>query len=323
MCGFNDIYIYNLCCLPQHKSTRKIIGKIIFGLLLLGSLILMIVLLAQCINKKIEQSDVGFVFNTYTGKFSGPYGQGTINLSPQEELKTFTSIYQQKNEAGVTCLTQDKLQLSLDVSYQYAYNPEYIVSMLIKGFSSETNYMDLVNDAFWKNYTMVCANYTAENFYAFRSQIEKSIYNEFVFSLTDMDIGLDVKALQLTHVNFPREFSNIITAKQTATQEITTYTYARQGQLTNAQTELLKAQQQAQIILINAANTAANNRYSADINYNVVVEQYNQKGLGYGAILNQFGGNITLFLDYLEMDIIRNSNNEIISVGDAMMEVNT
>lgn len=313
--------IHSLCFNNNLKLYKNITIATTVCCFVLAIILTSIILLGMNVNKKIDQSEVAIFINNYTANIRGPFEQGTYTTYPGDTIVIFQRVYQQQDYTSISCLTKDQLSIQLSISYQFQYDIQNIIPVIIQKFNTESFYLDFVSNVFWESYTDVCSNYNAEDYYTNRSLIEATIYDNFLGAVNNLSLGMDIKALQLTHVDFPCQFSDIITNKQITTQNIITNTNARQGLLTQAQTNLLTAMQQARINLITANNTAAVNIFNADTNYAVVYNKWDQYGIGLKFVLDTFNGNLTSFFNYLEYNILQNSVNPIINFGDFVSSV--
>ncbi len=310
--------IYNFCFDDKNKANRKCTCCWVLSCLFGAGVILMIVLLVMCVNKKIDQSEVGVFKNYYTSSLRGPYEQGTYVMVPGETLTTFPRVYQQRSHDKVVCLTKDTLPIKVDVAMQYQYDVNLIIPQLLQQFDNEDNFMELFDNTFYKAYLISCSKYTAEQFNNIRSQIEADIYTEMSNQLHKTKIGVDVQSLQLVHTYFPNEFIDIITSKQATIQSITTNLNSRSGQLTEINTSILQAKQQANINLINANNIANINTVNADIKYNITLNKWQQQGIAFLDMLQAVNNNKSTFLYNLQFSIIKNATRPVINLENYM-----
>lgn len=292
------------------KCLIIILSIIVFGIIILGC-----ILLALCVNIKIKQSDVGVFINHYTSTIRGPFDQGTYNILPGDEVLRFSRIYQQKNY-HIDTLTKDGIVVNLNITFQQMYNISEIIPTILKKFDNEEFYLDVLSNVLWPSIMFVACKFNAEDFYNNRSYIETEMYNNYVSYISKISFGVDIKSLQLVHIGFPINYTDVLTQKQIQTQNKITNLNMRQGLLTKANTDLMIAKQQAQTILINANNTANINIANANTKYQIVLDNMEQTGNGLKIILNSFDNNFTSFFNYLEYTILSNSNNPIINFKD-------
>jgi regulator of protease activity HflC (stomatin/prohibitin superfamily) len=284
---------------------------IISGLLL----VLSITLLAICVNIKVDQSQVGVTINFFTSEISDPKEQGTYTILPGDTMVRFPRIYQQQNYY-IAALTNDGIIVGLNISYQQMYNVSEIVPVILKQYDNETFYLNVLSNVLWPAIMFEAAKYVTDDFYNNRSIIENAMYQSYVSYIANTSMGIDIKSLQLVHIDFPEEYNNILSQKQIQTQNITTNLNMREGLLVQADTDLKVANQQAEIISINANNTANVNIATADTNYQIALTKWDQISKGLETVLNSFNNNYTQFFNYLEYSILGNSNSPIINFND-------
>src|SRR3990167_1291281 len=88
----------------------------------LGGFILLIVLPAITVNKRVEQNEVGIFVNSFTTDVVGPYEQGSYTINVGDSIILFTRIVQDSGLEDIICLSNDKITIDLNVFIQFQYN---------------------------------------------------------------------------------------------------------------------------------------------------------------------------------------------------------
>jgi hypothetical protein len=280
----------------------------------IAGIILMIVLLSTTVNKKVEQNEYAVTKNRFTTDINGVYEQNTYNLKVGDSLIKFKRTFQQLSLDSVSCMTSDKIVIDLDISLQDQYQKDAIIPIILYKFDDEKNYKYFFTNAIIGSIIDACSLYNSIDYYTIRSQIESAIANQTLETINNADIGLEIKFLQLRNIQFPQDLSNIITQKQLVDQQRITELNRRVSDLIAANTTYLESQQQAIAIDINANNLAAINLNAANIQQQVIINKWNQRGEAYLSIKTKNNLNDTQMIDYIKYLILQTSNAPIISV---------
>ncbi len=270
-----------------------------------GGILLMIVLLSLTI-QTVQQQNYAVGYDNYTMEFTKVYTQGRYVTRVGEHLIVLPRTLQEYS-AYLTCLTNDKVLVTLDVAMQFQYDKDALIDTILLEFNGKHNYNKFIENRATSSIMDTCLQYNAEDYYTERGAIDIQMYNNLVGVINNQSIGAKVEFFQLVNIAFPSEFSNAIEEKQTVQQEALTASNTRQSILTNANTALLEAQRTAAITLINANNTALINVNKANANARAQEELWEKRAYTYGYTANLLGLNGTEMIDYIENDNIKNS----------------
>lgn len=286
----------------------------IFTLLFLvfSGFILMIVLLSLTVNKPVNQNEYAVSYNIYTTKLGPVYSQGKYTLSVGDKLYKFERTLQDFNK-DITCLTIDKVLITISSSTQFQYQKESLIPIIMKQFTDDKIYKDFLHNLIISSISNTCSKFTAENYYTERAIIDQQIYSNLITDIDHLDIGTNIQFFQLVNIIFPTTFSQIIQQKQNIGQMELTAINNRESLITNANTELLKAQRTADINIINANNTALIILNKAKIDSEIASNLWQQRGYIYKNILISLNFNHSQLIDYLKSENLRNSEKLLIS----------
>jgi regulator of protease activity HflC (stomatin/prohibitin superfamily) len=276
------------------------------GCLVFASVLLMIVLLSVTV-KTVEQSDYAVGYDNYTMEFTKVYTQGKYVTKVREYLIKLPRTLQEYGST-ITCLTKDKVLVNLEFTMQFQYNRDTLESIILRNFEGKVKYNTFLENRVLSSLMDTCLKYEAEEYYTSRGQIDIDMYGDLTKIINDKNLGSTVEFFQLVNIGFPKDFSDVITKKQTVQQEALTATNDRQSILTNAQTSLYEAERTASITLINANNTALIILNKALADSEAQSELWQQRSFGYGHTQTILELNGTEMIDYIETDNVKKSS---------------
>jgi regulator of protease activity HflC (stomatin/prohibitin superfamily) len=271
-----------------------------------GGLLLMIVLLALCINRPVGQDEYAIGYDTYNMKFTRIYTQGKYVTDVGEELILMKRTLQEYNKQLI-CLTKDKMLLTLDATLQFQYKQDALIPIILLQFGNTGKYNAFIENRVTSSILATCLKYNAEDYYTYRSIIDIDMYNQLVINVNDDNIGTNIEFFQLVNIEFPKIFSNAISQKQTIQQEALTATNNRQSILTNAETILYETQRSAEVVIINANNTAKVIINKAYADSGIQLELWDQRANGYEYTANSLNLNGSDIISYIESDNVKKS----------------
>lgn len=281
----------------------------IFGIVLFaGSIITMISLLSLYVSYQVEQSEYAVGYDTYNMEFTKIYEQGKYPIRVGEKMIIIKRTLQDFNE-DLTCMTKDKILLNLTIGLQYQYQKDDLVDKILKEFSSIDNFNGFLFDRITSSIIDSCLEYNAEQYYTERSAIDRHIYNGLISDINDHNLGVSIGFFQLINIKYPSEISNAIAEKQNIEQESLTAKNERASKLTDANTELLEMQRQADIQIINAYASANITLNQATTNSQIQQILWKNRAYAYLHANEILGLNSTGLVEYIQTDLISKSSN--------------
>lgn len=275
-------------------------------MLLFGGIITMISLMALYISYPVEQSEYAVGYDTYNMKFTKIYEQGKYPIKVGEEMIIIQRTLQDFNE-DLTCITNDKILINLNIGLQYQYHRDDLIQKILKEFSSVKNFDRFLFDKMISSIMNSCLAFEAEKYYTERSAIDKHMYNDLVTDINNSNLGASVSFFQLINIQFPQSISDAIIEKQNVDQEALTSQNDRASKLTEANTKKLEIQRQAEIEIINAYSIANITQNQAVSNSQIQQILWNNRAYTYAHASNIFGLNSTQLIDYIQTDLISKS----------------
>lgn len=288
----------------------------LFGFFVLGGVILMCVLLSLTVNKKVQQNEIGVVWNSYTMEIKNIYDQGTYTLDVGDNLETYIATVQYMDYTNLPCYTKDKLQITLDTQTQYTYIRDKLIPIMYRQYGNQGALMEYFDAAIKSAIYSTCVLFTSQDCYNNRQLIETAMLTNITNVVKNADIGIDVNLFVLRDIDFPTAFSNTIANIQAATQQIQTQLVTRQAELILANTSLIQAKQTAQQIMIQAENSAKLILQQANATANVIITQLHQQALSFKLIKDSLELNASGLISFLKSEFIRTAQHPFISIAN-------
>lgn len=301
---------------PAHRwATWITIGTVCGVATLVCVLIVGFSLLGVSVNKRVENDEYGIVYHdTTTMNFGKIYEQGVYAIPPGTRMLIFKRTLQDVDLEPITCFSSDKILIVLTVSTQYQLIKDKIIDVILKKYGGNSHFKNILRFIVQNVIINRCGQYTAEDYYVRRAQIDEDMYQSLLTDVNNNTIGATIEFFQLINIAFPTEFSAVISRKQIVIQNATTILNQRISLLTAANTTYLQAQRTANITIATADNTAQINLKQAQTTSNVIYNQWYQRGLAYHSIKKELNLTESQFIEYLRSEVLRTASNAIISI---------
>lgn len=225
------------------------------------SLLLLCILLPMSLHK-IEADEVGIARNGLTEKIylnseGKAFTEGRHVLTPASEFFLFKRTVQTLDFESdpIRCLSSEGLQMELKITLQYELDTDHVMEVLTK-YGKEETWKVYINTLARDALMDVCSNYTADDYFHYRAEIEKSLFDSAILYFEEGDTHARAVVLNLRNVQHPTNFVNSNQDKQEIEQEKDRLIREREDLVTKETTILLKAREEAKIKLINANATA-------------------------------------------------------------------
>lgn len=271
-----------------------------------ASLLLMIILLSVTVNRSIDQSDYGLLYDHYNMQFDSEVKeQGKYTTGIGVDIYLFKRTVRTFPINEVTCFSSDKVTMNLQVTVQTQFRKEALIPVVMKQFSTGKNYDAFLTSLIQSTILTTCLQFHSEQFYLIRSTIDATMFSNLQNVINSYNYGSDIQYFQLAKIDLPGPLINIITHKQNVEQKLITAKNDRQNQLTQAATRQLQAQQTVLVTGIRANNTASVIINKANVNKQIVQIQWSSRALAYKAIVQGFSLNADGFILYLKAELMR------------------
>lgn len=278
------------------------------SILLFGSIITMISLLALYVNYPVDQTEYAVGYDTYNMKFTKIYEQGKYTIRVGEQMIKIRRTLQDYNKV-VVCMTKDKILINLDIGIQYLYESDDLIPNILIKFGNTKSYNNFLSDRIKSSILNSCLKFESEQYYMERSTIDNYIYSNLVEDINNKKIGVNVEFFQLINIEYPTDISNIISQKQNIEQEALTAQNNRDTLITEEKTKYFEVQRQANILIINAnvqANITLNQAWT---NSQAQTILWTNRAYTYEHVKNTLGLNSSSIIEYIQTDMISKSSN--------------
>jgi len=297
--------------------------KVIVIVLVVIVLIVSIVLIAVSFGA-VEPTYQGFVINGNTMQFEFKdgsadrevgelYTEGRYFLGLGKSFITFPRIFQtldfKKSEGeSITIRSKDGLTIDIDVAFQYTLttNGKELLALYMrwkKDYESAFGKLakNVVRD--------VAAKYYAYEFFLNRSTITGDITATMAKDFTV--IGASINNFQFLELNLPEDFNREIQVTEVTRTKISEETVKQTKTLIEAQTNLLAAQKQAEVIVTQSkarANALLIQKQQQALTRKSEIEQ---ELIALQYLKTQLNLNTEQLLDYLLIDYLKDSKGKM------------
>ena len=280
--------------------------------LCVGLFILLVIILIPVSIKVIEQDEYGIRYDNYSKEiYPTIYEQGRYLFNIFDNViiykRNFIRI-EQLDENRLPCLSKDGLPIDIDFTTQYQFKKSELTKVMLEYGTSEQ--VDILYRSIARSSIRdACGNYSAENFFFERGKIETSALEFMKEDFKDTESHVNIGFLQLTNTKLPQGFIDVIQEKQLATQDVDKALNERTEILIKADTDLKTAEQEANIILINAQANATSVLNNANKTAQIIETKWNQRAIAFLNIKNSLGLTEAEFVrNYLKSYVLQSSH---------------
>jgi len=245
--------IERLCSTPTSKRKLWTSGIVIL-LFLIG------VLLATSI-KKVDNTKFAALYDIHSKQLQDAARDGGLYMGPPGfRFIKFPSIHVTQDLSD-TCLSKDGLRVAFSVTFQYQILEEWIVPATLKYRNFET-WAKVVKSAGESAIHHSCADFRISSFQNERGVIQQRMEENLSLKLAGKNqTGVDgvyarSVSLQLSNLDLPWRYTDAITEKQSAKEDIALAINQRAQEVTKAEAQLKASKEQARKIIDTAENDA-------------------------------------------------------------------
>jgi len=310
---------YNIhCTINKIKMRGRTICAIASISIPICLAVLLVVILIPIGVRVIEQDEYGIRYDNYTKHiYPDIYTQGRYLFNIWDNVVLFKRNYiriEQTDAYNLPCLSRDGLEIDIDFTSQYQYNEKELIKVMLE-YGTSKNAHELYLSISRNSIRNACGNFSAERFFFERGTIESSSLHFIKQDFSDADTHVTIGFLQLTNIKLPDGFVQAIQEKQLAIQDVDKALNERTETLIKAETELKSAEQQANIILINANAEATSIINTANKTSQIIETKWKERALAFASIKNSLGMNETEFVrTYLKSYVLQSVINPTIGL---------
>ena len=300
----------------------KLVWKITIPILTGLTLLILVIILGLSI-KKVEFDQYAVVKNKYTIKiYPDVLGEGRVFLYPGDVIYIFPRLLQtieMTNDEKLFCRTSEGLEMTLDITFQYQLEKEKLLDTFLS-WNDASGHSQFIRSLTRDTIKDVCGEFSGEDFFNRRGDIASRMLEDlqFIFSNTTSNSNSKAILIQLRNVMHPPEYEQANQDTEEVSQERGRALSEREQQITDATTELRKAEANANIRLTEARGIAdatvaeARERAQADF------VKWQQRGKAFASVKTQLGSDLTndeFIKTYLKYYAVRKHSNNILNIS--------
>jgi len=236
-------------------------GKKLFYYLGIGAVLITGLSVLAASLKRVESTEHGVQYNVHRKKLDDAAKSGGLFIGPPGyEFIKFPSTYITVDLPDDTCVSRDGLRVEFSVTFQYKLPAANVVDVALK-YRNFDKWATLVEVAGVSAVHQSCSEFNVVDFQKQRGLVQSAMEQNLKLKLEgdgDEDVGMLANALslQLRNVNVPNAYRTAVHEKQRAAEDIELAKSQRIQSLTQAQTDLLTANEEARKIEETADNDA-------------------------------------------------------------------
>mmetsp|Transcript_7060 Transcript_7060/g.10384 ORF Transcript_7060/g.10384 Transcript_7060/m.10384 type:complete len:328 (+) Transcript_7060:27-1010(+) len=215
--------------------------------------------------------------------------------------------------------TFDGLSITLEVSYQYRLNKDNVFKVFdIFATNFEPVYIKISRDVVRD----VASNYNATQFFDERRRISQDMLSSLNTRLGE--VHAEVGYFQLRSIDLVDAYEQAIEEKEIVRQEILKAQFERQSKLVAAETEVLVASKEAQVVIISANADAQATIINAEGQANATKTLVEAETGSYSTLKSSLSFNTTELLSYIWIKTIKDHDSSKLIVNldkPAMLEL--
>lgn len=243
---------------PEEKRRRNVCCCVLVVVVLITGLGLLIASL-----KKVDETSFGVQYNVHKKQLDDAAKSGGLFFGPPGyKFIKFPSTFITVDLNNRTCVSRDGLLVVFSVTFQYKMTEENVLPAIIK-YRNFEKWAGVVEAAGLSAIHHSCGNYNISAFQNKRGEIQTNMEDNLRLKLEgDVDSSRQegvyamVVSLQLQNVELPVEYNDAVQEKQSAEEDISLARNERKQATTKADTENLRAAEEAKKILDTAKNDA-------------------------------------------------------------------
>jgi len=213
--------------------------------------------------KKVESTEIGLQYDIHAKELDDAAKSGGLFLGPPGyEFVKFPSTFITVDLNDRICVSYDGLLVTFSVTFQYQMT-EFNLVPAIEKYRDFHKWADIVEEAGLSAIHHACSEFQVTEFQSKRGIIQDRMLANLRLKLEgdpDREDSEGVYAvavsLQLRFVGLPKAYNDAVAEKQSAEEEIAVAIAQRKQETTKANTELLRAKEEARRILDTAQNEA-------------------------------------------------------------------
>jgi regulator of protease activity HflC (stomatin/prohibitin superfamily) len=286
------------------------------------SLVLFIVLMALSF-EVLEYDEYGIKYHNVSKVLSTEvYGQGRHYVQPGEGFFRFKSTFviitfqtgaegaNHDDERSIDCLTADALPVVIDATVQYQLRRADLVDLLL-AFADGSE--DVIISQAKAAIRLACSNSTAEEMYTNRQGIQTKMLDKVQSELASLFV--DVSFLELINIELPFEYNIAVGNKESSRAQVNVALNQRTQVLINTTTQLLTAEEDAKISIIQATAEASAVLSAAMADARAIENDLSVKALVYQEVMRTFNFTADELIRYISVEQLINLEDLVVGLN--------
>lgn len=242
---------------PEQKRNRMIAIVVLAVVVFVVAIGLIIASL-----RKVESTEFGLQYDIHSKELDDAAKSGGLFLGPPGyEFVKFPSTFITVALDDRICVSNDGLLVTFSVTFQYQMTELNLVPAIEK-YRDYHKWANIVQEAGLSAIHHSCSEFQVTEFQSKRGIIQDKMLENLKLKLegdpsrSEEGVNAVAVSLQLRFVGLPKEYNDAVAEKQSAEEEIAVSIAQRKQETTKADTELLRANEEARRILDTARNEA-------------------------------------------------------------------
>ncbi|XP_050418870.1 uncharacterized protein LOC126832201 isoform X1 [Patella vulgata] len=292
------------------KVSRKCVAIVIAVSCIL---IISVALIATSI-KTLSSAEVAIFYNrVFLTLRPEPYYEGLYTGPPGFEFIIYPNTFTTKQFYYFKCLNAEGITMELNVEYQYKAEIDSLQTIM-KDFKDFDDYKEILEDEGEAALQNACSNFNTSQFQSERGAFQGVVRARLQERYTQL--FCTVTGVQVNNIMWPSSYEIAIRSTETAREDIRVAASEQPRLLTEADTEILQAKTQAQIILDKAESDARVRKNKADSVAQAITAQFEKEGESYSEILSNQG------LSFSQQGLISYIGSRVIAASKSPVYIN-
>ncbi|KAL3927509.1 MAG: hypothetical protein SGARI_005303 [Bacillariaceae sp.] len=246
---------------PRTRQEKE--GAAICCSIIVAVLVLLLVILLPMSFKKVDETEWGVQYKKYKKELDDAAVSGGLFTGPPGyEMIKFPSTFLTADFDERTCVSRDGLRIVFSASIQYQMQAEDVVPAILK-YRNVFKWREIVEQGGLSAMHHACGDFFISDFQNKRGEIQERMLENLRLKLEGDPDEEDAEgvfamaiSVQLRNLELPGAYNTAVENKQAAEEDIALAIAQRKQETTKAETQLLKANEEARKILNTANNEA-------------------------------------------------------------------
>lgn len=272
--------------------------------------------------KKVPSTEMGVQYNVHKKQLEDAAKSGGLFAGPPGfRFIKFPSTFITVDLNDRTCVSNDGLLVRFSITFQYQMIAANVYTAIVK-YRDYHKWASTVEQAGLSAVHHACSEFMVSDFQTQRGTIQATMEKNLRLKLEgDEDTGEEgvnavAVSLQLVNVDLPPAYSEAVAEKQAAEEDIALAIAQRKQETTKANTELLRAKEEARKIEDTANNEAEVLLTEARLKAEETLYAYRKEAEALVAVKEQLNLTTEGVLAYLSNALLSETNNLTVTAGE-------